>query len=243
MSRHSTLGVLRNLGVGVVLVLLAWPWWPPPARPATEGATLVRWLGPVASLASSFELVRWNTALRRGEPERAYTLAGRALALDPRSPMGWLDVGQHLILDRSSAEMERDPKRRAAWARAGLDLLRRGEERSVDPAALAVIGGDLAGFLAERTARDLTWPGGAEALLDEARASYERAERHGHPEAAERLSMLARVRARGAGDLATREDEATESSPASEADAGDAAGPGTTATKGQKGPRSDKGGG
>ncbi|MEZ6016367.1 MAG: hypothetical protein R3F49_14715 [Planctomycetota bacterium] len=165
---------------------------------------LGRWLGPIAGLAASAEWVRWNSALRAGEPERAYTIAARALALDPTSPQGWSTLGQHLILDRSAAVMEPDRARRATWAKAGLDVLRQGEGRSRDPAALALIGGDLAAYLAERD--DLDWPLGAPDLLDLAEAAYLRANAAGHPQAEgriERIRAFRRAAGGAAGDAGT----------------------------------------
>lgn len=182
------------IGWGLV-ALCAWPWFPPPERPALgEAGPLTRWLGPIGSLAASAEWVRWNSAMRHGDTERAYLHAGRALALDPRSPVGWSTLGQHLVFDRSAAALERDPAQRGPWARAGLDVLREGEARSSDPAALALIAGDLAVFLSERAGGDLPWPGGAAALLDEAAASYARALAFGHPKAGERIAQLAVLR-------------------------------------------------
>jgi hypothetical protein len=206
-----------------LVALLAWPWAPASERAAVDGAPSAesaadpfgRWLGPVAALAASFEWVRWTTALGRGELARAHTHAARALALDPASPEGWLTLAQHLVFDRSAAVMEPDRGRRTAFARAGLDVLRRGEARSRDAAGLALIGGDLAVFLAERAGaalpsqgadwigaapepelavHDLDWPGGPSALLDEAKACYTRARELGHPDAAERLERLRTIR-------------------------------------------------
>lgn len=186
----------RTATIGWALVAaLSWPWFGT-QRPPIQGDTGLagRWLGPIASLAASAEWVRWNTAVRRGAPERAWRHAERALALDPRSPQGWTLIAQHLVFDRAAAEVERDPARRVRFARAGLDLLRRGEERSSDPDALAVVAGDLAVFLAERAASDLPWTGGADALLDEAEAAYGRAAARGLAAAAGRLTRLRETR-------------------------------------------------
>jgi len=148
----------HTLAAWALVALLAWPWAAASrgadavgARPPGPGAgPVARWLGPVAALAASWEWVRWTTALRRGELARAHTHAARALALDPVSPEGWLTLAQHLVFDRSAAAVEPDLRRRTAFARAGLDVLRQGEARSRDAAGLALIGGDIAVFLAQR---------------------------------------------------------------------------------------------
>jgi hypothetical protein len=190
-------GLARQHGVRVLawtaVALAAYPWAPPPPPPPGAGP-IARWLGPVGSLAASVEWVRWGFAVQHGDASTAYAAAARALALDPVSPKGWLQLGQHLVLERSSPHLEPERSARASWVRRGFDVLRRGEERSSDGPGLAMVQGDLMVFLTARVGLDLEWPGGIDALLAEADGAYTRAAALGHPDAAERRRALAEKR-------------------------------------------------
>lgn len=147
-----------------------------PQLPATSTASsaVQRLLGPVAGLAAGVEWVRFDAALRDGNPERAYVHAETALALRPSSPAGWSAFARHLIFDRASRESEPDPERRRYWIRAGLALLERGEARCARPGELAFMRGNvLANFVAVLPDEELGWPGGARAALDEALRAFE----------------------------------------------------------------------
>ena len=149
-----------------------------PERPRGSSSFGTRLLGPIATLASAVEWVRFDVALREGRPEEAYAHAHRALALDPGAPEGWITLGQHLILQRGTVVREPDPDARRAWIQAGFDQLAEGEARSRDPALVAFETGGL--WLHVRVH--------AEALgydPDRARVTavecFERAGRLGHP--------------------------------------------------------------
>lgn len=204
----------------LAVAALAWPWAAldraaggPRGRPApaADAGPLARWLGPLGGLAASVEWVRFTAAVGRGADAAAAAHAARALALDPGAPEGWLFYAQHLVFDRAAAMQERDRARRTAAARAGLGVLRLGEERSRDPGLLALLGGDIAVFLAERVPLDLDWDGGAEALLDAADAAYARAALQGHSGAHERRARLAEVRHGAPPPRATGQDSERES--------------------------------
>ena len=183
--------------------LTLWLLWPAerarePGPPAPLGERL---LGPIASLAASVQWVRFDLALRDGRFERAYARADAALALDPVSPEGWLTLGRHLVTYRASPENEPDPARRAAWIRAGLEVLAEGERESNAPGELALAQGVFLAFyvaaIAGEAPRELDWPGGERGALEEAREAFGRAAGHGHPRAAAGLEAVEAALARG----------------------------------------------
>ncbi len=182
----------------LAVALLLWPWAAcadgARPRPSAAGGPLARWLGPLGGLAASVEWVRFTAAVGRGADAAAAAHAARALALDPGAAEGWLFYAQHLVFDRAATMQERDRARRTAAARAGLGVLRLGETRAREPGVLALVGGDIALFLAERVPLDLDWEGGAGALLDAADAAYARAATYGRSDAAERRAALAAAR-------------------------------------------------
>jgi len=180
--------------IGVAALLYPWGAMP---REGPTPSIAERLVGPIASLAASVQWVRFDMALDTGRPERAYALAESALGLAPRAAPGWLTLGRHLITVRGSAQDEPDPERRARWMRAGLDTFERGEGVAIDAGELAFARGlYLAGLIAGIPAEELSWPGGAEAALDEAELAFERAWELGHPRAAMALEVLRARRSR-----------------------------------------------
>lgn len=161
----------------LLVALIVWGFWPAARggdeqRPPGLGERL---LGPVSSLASSAIWVRFDLALREGEPARAYALAERALELDPGAWQGWSSLGLHLVFERGSGESELDPAERRRWIRAGLEVLQRGAGRARRPGELHLLGGVvLAAHIAPR-ADELGWPGGAPAALRAALPELDRA--------------------------------------------------------------------
>lgn len=152
---------------------------------------LVRLLGPIPSLAAGVQWVRFDLALRDGRPELAYAYAGSALALDPRSPGGWLTLARHLVFERGSPSAEPLPAERRRWIRAGLAQLERGEASARTPALLAFVRGTiLAEFVAEIPDEELGWPGGRRAALEEARGAFERAAALGDPRGGEYAELV-----------------------------------------------------
>ncbi|MFT4538146.1 MAG: hypothetical protein ACI835_000579 [Planctomycetota bacterium] len=143
-----------------------------------------RLLGPVASLVASAQWVRFDLALRVGEPERAYELAERAIELDPGAWQGWFTFASHLIYDRGAETLEPDPHKQRAWIRAGLDMLTEGVKHARDPAELEIISGSCLTMLVALRARSIEWPGGAEAAIAEGLEALQRAAALGHPHAA-----------------------------------------------------------
>jgi hypothetical protein len=184
--------VPRALGWVAVLALVAWTAVARPRRDADRPIGVVRRLfGPVAGAAASVQWIRVDGAIRAGRPDLALARAETALTFDPGATGGWKLLAGHLAFDRASAERERDPQRRLAWVRAGLEVARRGERTARDPAELAWWQGLLLSMHADLD--DLPWPGGAPALWRAAIEDFERAAELGHPEG-EALADSARRR-------------------------------------------------
>lgn len=188
--------VLWILGWVAVLALLVLSLGPDgraagrsPARSPIE-----RLLGPVASLAASVQWVRVDVALRHGEEARAYAMAETALRIDPSDPEGWIFLAHHLIYERASLLREPDAARRAAWIRAGLETLARGERSSRDPGAILFERGVALAFLGSLEDRDRAWPASAQEAWSLAADAFDRAAAAHHPSAAE-AARLARQRA------------------------------------------------
>jgi hypothetical protein len=182
-----------KLTAWVLALALLLPW-----QASSTGAgrsAAARLLGPVASLGASVLWIRFDLALRNGQPERAYALATDALRLDPRAVIGWSTLARHLIFDRASLENEADPARRRRWIRSGLDVLERGSGKVRDPGELAFTAALALNYVA-LIAGELEWPGGPAAALDEAIAQLERALSAGHPYAREHLALTRAERAR-----------------------------------------------
>lgn len=151
---------------------------------------LRRLLGPLATFAAGVEWVRFDLALRAGEPELAYARAQTALELDPGAAEGWDLLASHQAFDRAAPEREPEPHARMAWIRAALGTAERGEAVSRDPARLAL----LQGLILLKVAfgdPDLAWPGGRRALWEEAAVHLDRAAELGLPFAAD-LAVKAR---------------------------------------------------
>jgi len=124
-------------------------------------------LGPVAGLAASAEWVRFDWYVREGRYERAYAVAERALALDPRATQGWTHLASHLVFGRASLESEPDPTVRLRWIQAGLALLVRGEGQAGVPADLAYMRGLILSWVTDLEGLGPPvapgWPGGKDA--------------------------------------------------------------------------------
>ena len=138
---------------------------------------IARALHPIARAAAAIAWTRGDRALRHGETSEAYALADSALAIDPRSPHGWIFLARHFVLERASRDREPDARDRALWVKAGLDVLDRGERASREPGAIAFERGIVYAYFASTgepsfvgatTARE-AWERAAEAF-DRARA-------------------------------------------------------------------------
>ncbi|MGD2016996.1 MAG: hypothetical protein PVJ89_02665 [Planctomycetota bacterium] len=135
-----------------------------------------RLLGPIASAAASVEWARYMGALDRGDTPMAYAHAARALSLDSRAAAGWLTLADHFVFIRASPLEEPDAAARRRWIQEGLAVLRSGERRCAAPGALARYAAILrSAYLSELPEDRLPWPGGARALLEEAREDLDRA--------------------------------------------------------------------
>ncbi len=190
-----TTGTVRRVALGVALTaaiasgMIDRPQTNVEIRRAT--GPVQRLLGPVASVASSIEWVRYRVALDQGDEARAYGRAARALALDARTVAGWATLGDHFIFTRASPLEVSEPADRRRWIRAGLELMRRGEEHVAAPGELAFMAAVLrATYLAGIPDESLGWPGGPSGLLREARVDLERATEYGHPGVPEVLDFI-----------------------------------------------------
>jgi hypothetical protein len=185
-------------GWALVAALVAWALVPERRGGGPGSASpLERLLGPVASLAASAEWVRFDVAQRRGDTARAYALAETALRIDPGDPEGWIFVAHDLVHERGSLLREPDPVARAAWIRAGLATLERGERVSRDPGALAFERGVVLAFLASLADEDRAWPASSEEAWTLAAQAFETAAASGNPRG--RLAAdLARAHAKSA---------------------------------------------
>jgi len=172
-------GIRRLLAV-TAAVALALAAASPLSSPELQGrrrmGPVQRLLGPVASAAASVEWARYGGALNDGDVTRAYGHAARALSLDSRATAGWLTLADHFIFIRASPLEEAAPEARRLWIREGFAVLRSGERHAAAPGVLARYAATIkAAFLAKLPDEGLGWPGGARALLEEARADLERA--------------------------------------------------------------------
>ena len=182
-----------------VLLLAVLPAYLRDAAPEPERSPFRRMLGPIASAAASVQWVRVDLALRAGRLDLALARAENALRLDPGATEGWMYLGRHLAFDRASVAREPDPARRRAWIEAGLDLARRGIETAREPEELHLWRALVLVKVVE-TDEELPWPGGAEAMLEEAARACDRAAELGQPDAAEiGVSVRRRLRARRGG--------------------------------------------
>ena len=172
---------LWTLGWGGVL-LLCWPWQP--GTDESQGSLGRRLLGPVASLVSSAEWVRFDWWVREGRYERAYAAAERALALDPAASQGWIHLAHNLAFLRASLENEPDSTRRRRWIEAGLELLERGETQAAEPADLAYYRGLILSWVADLEGLGPPvapgWPGGVEGALAAGAAAFHVAGQRGN---------------------------------------------------------------
>lgn len=185
------------IGLGLIALVALGPGGTSGPREQRAGGTLERALGPLSSVAASVEWIRYRTALREGDPERAYGHAQRALELDRRSTAGWLTLADHLIFIRSSPAEVEDNAERRRWIVAGLDLLLRGEKEAAKPGELANAAGLVrATVLAQVPDANLGWPGGPAALLDQAEADFRRAVAHGYADGQVGLDYVASKRPR-----------------------------------------------
>ena len=182
----------KALCVALVVAGL-WPTMiPADSAPASLGRRL---LGPVTSLAAAVHWVRFDSALREGDPNRAYTLAQRALELDPDAWQGWSHLGLHLAFTRGSVELERDPAERRRWVASGLEVLRQGTTRARRPEELHVLRGLVLASYVGPQARTLDWPGGPEGAVTAAITELQAAAELGHPRAGDLVQDARRMAA------------------------------------------------
>lgn len=159
----------------------------PGAVRGERGSFVSRLLGPVRTVASNVQWVRFDLARRSGEFDLAYGRAETALRLDPNSTGGWLLLSHHLAFDRGSPGAASLEDRRT-WLRAGLEILERGKAFVRHPEELEFTQGTYLAAQASYEPADVVWPGGAKAALHAAAEHFRRA---GKPEFAESALELA----------------------------------------------------
>lgn len=141
-------------------------------NPGQRGSISSRLLGPVSSLASSIEWVRFDLARRSGELDLAYSRAENALRLDPTSSSGWMLLAHHLTFDRGAPGTGFDAEERLVWVRAGLEILERGKAFVRRPDELDFTQGTFLAAQASYEPADVVWPGGARAALEAAAGHF-----------------------------------------------------------------------
>lgn len=152
-----------GLAASLALALVAAQLHPPMAVQRTLRARL---LGPIASLAASWQWVRVHDAMVEGRHGLSLARAEVALDLDPGATSGWDMLAVHQGHWLASELREPDPQRRLAWLRAALETTRRGEQAARDPVSLILRRAVLLQQHGE--ADDVPWPGGQAAMLMEA---------------------------------------------------------------------------
>jgi len=159
-----------------IVALCCWPWQAAGRQPSRGTSALAATdhgpnvlqglMGPVAGLAASAEWVRFDWYIREGRHERAYAAADRALALEPRATQGWTHLASHLAFGRASLESEPKSLSRLRWIRAGLDILKKGEQQAAVPADLAYLRGLILTWVADLETLGSPaapgWPGGTD---------------------------------------------------------------------------------
>jgi len=163
--------------------------------PDTDGAAAAaappsptgRLLGPLARVASSIEWLRFAETLHRGDEERAYAIALRALEMSPESAEGWSYLAYHFVFGRGSDLAGETPEARRRWVLAGLDLLREGRLRGAPAAELAFNEASYAITLGILPPEDAPWPGARAELMPRARGALEEAARLGDRRALDAL--------------------------------------------------------
>ena len=156
---------------------------------------IARALHPAARAAAAIAWTRVDRALRHGETAEAYALADTALAIDPRSPHGWIFLARHFVLERASRDREPDARDRALWVKAGLDVLDRGERASRDPGAIAFERGVVYAYFASTAEPSLVGAASVREAWELAAAAFDRARAVGAEDAAEaRDASLERAR-------------------------------------------------
>ena len=150
---------------------------------------LARWLGPIGNLAAGLQWVRADTAFRRNDDIVGFARAELALALDPGATGTWSLLAQRQMLQRAAPGRGTTPAERRAWIEAGRETLRRGLATARAPEELWFLEGYLLMFCAERDP-ELGWPGGDQAILQEAWTALDRAAQLGHREAMELAQLV-----------------------------------------------------
>ncbi len=192
MSRRAR-WIALQVGGWSVVALLAFGVAAPNSGEPRDPSVIHRLLGPIAPIAAGIQWVRFDAALRDGEPELAYARAESALSLDPGAYEGWSLLAGHQAIERGARAREPDPARRMAWIRAGIATALEGEEVAREPGRLAL----LAGLLTVDKLDDdpeLVWPAGRKAAWEDAARDFERAQAAGYAPGAE-LARKARERA------------------------------------------------
>ena len=182
----------RLLGWVVALLLAAYSLRAHERPGAGDTDSLTRRLcGPFAELAARGQWVRVHGAMLAGRPDLVFQRAEVAFELDRGATEGWLFLARHLFYDRASQRSEPEPRRRAAWMSAALDVAERGEQVAREPGRLALWSG--LALVRMASEEELIWPptaagpaGPAERrrILEQAARDFERAADAGEADAA-----------------------------------------------------------
>lgn len=165
----------------------------PQAWVASAPRASSRLVGPLLPLVATVQWVRVDAAMQAGRPELALARAQSLFELEPHSGDARVFVSMYLAFRLASPERELDATKRAAWLRAAVDVVERGEPQADAPAELALWAGELLARAADNDPQ-IAWNGGVRGLWRDAAQRYERAAKLGHRLAAKRLSVaLARA--------------------------------------------------
>lgn len=172
--------------LALLALALAAPWHFPKPDERPLGRRLA---GPISGMWAAGHWVHFDMQVHSNQMEEAYLSAQRALQLDPWPPAGWIRLAEHMWFTRASAEREPDPRRRARWFAAGLEILDEGIQRSAIPGEVALVKARMTGLYLFPLVQDGTvdWPGGAEAVEQTSRAAFDLAQSYGFSPGADLL--------------------------------------------------------
>jgi hypothetical protein len=146
--------------------------WPRAAAP--DASFTARLLGPIGSLAASWQWVRVRSSWTDGRTDRACAQAELAFELDPGATGGWTFFASHLASYSGTSDHEPDPTSQILWVEAALTVLERGRLTARQPAQLALMRGTILVSIGD-DGRARSRDGGVVGAWQEAQAAFERA--------------------------------------------------------------------
>jgi len=142
-------------------------------------------LEPFGAFAATIQWARADAAFDAGRIDVGLARAESALELNPKAAAGWSWLASVLVHRFGAPEFEATAIARRAWVVAGVDLLKRGEGISREPARLAFHAGLIMAYVSSIPDEVLEWPGGSGVTWRASALHFERAKDFGHPRAEE----------------------------------------------------------